>query len=430
MKKSYVHLRKKIIIFKPYILILSILIVWLDYLVLYNSGREKLVFLLIKGIVIFLLLFDYFYMFINNPTINFFKKNLRYLCLILIFVFGYKLSGDASSRLISYFNIPYIHKIDITYQVFCLIMYPLIYTALIFSLLLKYKSFMHKNRTYFVLVAYLVTWIWFGYFYHYYSIRNDNSFVINERQNSKNVLYGLSKNKTISSGQEDSLKKILDEKLYLKNVYPLPIDKYENYLADNQIGVSWGRFYEEKLVNEGFTQYTLNILPDLKIIDKTILTANNDDFDWYSLVGQSYYQVEVNLYKEGKSEMFLKYVQAKNIQKKPAYKVVLLLKKDELISFTNTVYQERKPLYYLLGKSHTLIGDEIFIIRNAINGSTAQPIIDYLYFSAVTITTLGYGDMTPDAEIVRVFIMIESFLGVILMGLFITFVTTQHKSKH
>lgn len=39
-----------------------------------------------------------------------------------------------------------------------------------------------------------------------------------------------------------------------------------------------------------------------------------------------------------------------------------------------------------------------------------------LYFSAVTITTLGYGEITPETDLLRVAVSAEAILGILLMG--------------
>ncbi len=49
-------------------------------------------------------------------------------------------------------------------------------------------------------------------------------------------------------------------------------------------------------------------------------------------------------------------------------------------------------------------------------------IFDYLYFSIVTFTTLGYGDITPLTGIQKFFCGIEVFLGYIQLGLFVTLI--------
>jgi len=39
----------------------------------------------------------------------------------------------------------------------------------------------------------------------------------------------------------------------------------------------------------------------------------------------------------------------------------------------------------------------------------SYPLIDFLYYSAVTITTTGYGDILPNSKIIRTSIMFETF---------------------
>ena len=46
-------------------------------------------------------------------------------------------------------------------------------------------------------------------------------------------------------------------------------------------------------------------------------------------------------------------------------------------------------------------------------------IIQSGYFSIVTITTLGYGDITPQTESARILTAIEAFLGIVTIGLFL-----------
>jgi hypothetical protein len=42
-----------------------------------------------------------------------------------------------------------------------------------------------------------------------------------------------------------------------------------------------------------------------------------------------------------------------------------------------------------------------------------------LYFSAITITTLGFGDITPVSSVARIIVGGEAVLGIVLMGLFL-----------
>lgn len=46
-------------------------------------------------------------------------------------------------------------------------------------------------------------------------------------------------------------------------------------------------------------------------------------------------------------------------------------------------------------------------------------LIQSIYFSIVTITTLGYGDITPQTDVARSLAALESIFGIILIGLFL-----------
>lgn len=68
----------------------------------------------------------------------------------------------------------------------------------------------------------------------------------------------------------------------------------------------------------------------------------------------------------------------------------------------------------LFGKTYSMI---YYFIPGAFNISPAlvQPGMgvgdDFLYFSVVALTTVGFGDITPVAPIARSFVMIEAFIG-------------------
>ncbi len=49
------------------------------------------------------------------------------------------------------------------------------------------------------------------------------------------------------------------------------------------------------------------------------------------------------------------------------------------------------------------------------------------YFSAVTITTLGYGDIVPISDLARLLVAAESILGIILIGLFFNALTRKEE---
>jgi hypothetical protein len=72
--------------------------------------------------------------------------------------------------------------------------------------------------------------------------------------------------------------------------------------------------------------------------------------------------------------------------------------------------------------------DQIFALGMAAKGLpflSSGSFARMFYFSAVTITTLGYGDIVPITNIARIATSIESILGVILIGLFFNSLASQ-----
>ena len=66
------------------------------------------------------------------------------------------------------------------------------------------------------------------------------------------------------------------------------------------------------------------------------------------------------------------------------------------------------------------LDDTLFKLQAIERGQLRYPFWDFLYFSAVTITTVGYGDILPGDTTARMLVMTEAMLGVILMGAFVS----------
>ena len=52
-------------------------------------------------------------------------------------------------------------------------------------------------------------------------------------------------------------------------------------------------------------------------------------------------------------------------------------------------------------------------------------IIDSFYFTCVTITTLGYGDISPDTQAGKIFIVIQALSGFVVISLFLSAVSNR-----
>lgn len=76
----------------------------------------------------------------------------------------------------------------------------------------------------------------------------------------------------------------------------------------------------------------------------------------------------------------------------------------------------------------TLIIDTIKLHRSAVIGGSDTlegKYIRMLYFSTVTITTLGYGDIAPVNNRGRILVSIQSVLGIVFIGLFLNSLATR-----
>ncbi len=56
--------------------------------------------------------------------------------------------------------------------------------------------------------------------------------------------------------------------------------------------------------------------------------------------------------------------------------------------------------------------------------------LDSLYFTVITLTTIGYGDFAPKTPVGRVFTMLYVFIGLGVLAMFISAVAEQSVSEH
>lgn len=61
-----------------------------------------------------------------------------------------------------------------------------------------------------------------------------------------------------------------------------------------------------------------------------------------------------------------------------------------------------------------------YAVRDDIKGKKTNPILDSIYFSMVTMTTVGYGDLVPDSAAVKLLACVFVFLGMAVVGLILS----------
>ncbi|GLT80223.1 hypothetical protein SLA2020_516750 [Shorea laevis] len=58
-----------------------------------------------------------------------------------------------------------------------------------------------------------------------------------------------------------------------------------------------------------------------------------------------------------------------------------------------------------------------FLVRNQLEGKKTTGVIDAIYFSVVTMTTVGYGDIVPHGALAKLLACVYVFAGMLLVGL-------------
>jgi len=62
------------------------------------------------------------------------------------------------------------------------------------------------------------------------------------------------------------------------------------------------------------------------------------------------------------------------------------------------------------------------VLNSQITGNPRDwDLLDFFYFSAVTVTTLGYGDIFPNSQLVRVLVMFQVFTGIFFLAFALSF---------
>jgi hypothetical protein len=96
---------------------------------------------------------------------------------------------------------------------------------------------------------------------------------------------------------------------------------------------------------------------------------------------------------------------------------------------SESIYDSSLHIYLPLSYS---LDRKIFNLAKGMNGDPSELSGHWLrmmYLSAVTITTLGYGDISPLTPLARGLICLEAVMGIIIIGLFLNALTKERTQK-
>lgn len=264
-----------------------------------------------------------------------------------------------------------------------------------------------------LLVAYILLWCIFGVIYWKMACMSGGEFflfqgdvllkseaVSFEKEAHVNVDYDLVK-PLIQEYKDEYLLGMTDGK-YPVLRYAMNENGYKN------IGMDWMRYYYAQWSQEGYNFYKCQYIDDAitnpqgnkQVVKLTVC----------SIPENTYHKIAPSQYLTLPMEYTSKIVKSEEYY--------ITLDKEMLKDFDYNIFY---PLYenlYFISQSYNYLDDSILIIDKYTNQDAYNySIMDFLYFSAVTITTLGYGDILPNSTEVRTVVMIETLAGMILIAL-------------
>lgn len=287
------------------------------------------------------------------------------------------------------------------------------------------KKLKHYWWTYWWVWFFLYFVIWFSFGWEYCQMANNSSgedFVFQEDIliKSKNIDF---QNQVGVKLDYDITKKLIAN--YKKDFTPLIMGAEDtplvifNYNSNgySPIGSDWANYYWAKLVSQGYNSF------DISIIKK------NDSI----VRGNKYTKVRIGLNQLPK-RMFNHDI---SIESNDLTKESIGETKEYFIWLPNEFFDEKDPLvstFYkenvfhpielirpILVESINYLDKDINIIYNfETKKKFNYPLMDFLYFSAVSITTLGYGDILPNSSAVRELVMTEALFGVFTLTMFLS----------
>lgn len=277
-----------------------------------------------------------------------------------------------------------------------------------------------RKRTvlFFLAAFYIIILFCFGIIY--WDVANDSNgefFIFQNDINMNTKIEIFKKNsdiKVYSNELKNSIKNLISSDEYKRPVAKLEtinnsLESINVFSFEKVLGADWANYYYLLLKDNGITHISLENLGQDKI---------SGSFDTYKIKVCFYKMNEDEKFKDFKGYTKNQQNNFKKIYTKyiwvDQYPVLHreLLKKQYFYYPLNFYFPE------LMEKSISFLDDSPLVLKSIAGGNFKYPLWNFMYFSAVTMTTLGYGDIVPNSTIVRVLVMIETISGVMIIGVF------------
>lgn len=264
----------------------------------------------------------------------------------------------------------------------------------------------------FFCIGYFGIWLLFGFLYFLLFEISHQNFIFQD---------DIDIRQKISNFKEGAQNlKISDEVLY--ELISTNIKK----TSESSIGSDWAIFLQQILISTNITHFSINSIesvtddltkpePDIYFVEIYVYTDPNNEIktikENISIGNETYISTKQFRPKKDVSELI--FVKQYKIMLKDITMIKRFINKEQCSPV--------EEINIILDKSLNFI-EEGFVsfLELKKNSKTDYELIHFMYFSAVTITTLGYGDILPNSTIVRSFVMVESLLGIFFAGGFVS----------
>lgn len=270
-----------------------------------------------------------------------------------------------------------------------------------------------KHKVKLLILIYLVVWIICGLVYWgMANISKGDMFQFQEDILLKSKVHSFEKENNININ--DDLVKPLFQNYDGGYLFGMTTGNYPvlRYAFDENgakpVGMDWMRYYYAQWSQEGYNFYkceyvediNIYVLKEVQVIKLTVCSIPESSYNRIApsqyLTLPTDYENEIVNYRE----YYISLDEA-------------LLEKFDY----NKFYPLYEDLYFLSNSYNYIDNSHLVIDKYEKQDGYIYPLIDFLYFSAVTITTLGYGDILPNSTGVRVVVMVETLLGMISIAL-------------
>lgn len=341
----------------------------------------------------------------------------------------------ALNRVLTYlFSTSNLSSLGLIYFIFIILSSLIfIFLIVIFS---KRTGFWKKGWISLLFVLYIYIAYSFALIYYigdYYSISKGNGFSFSEKIENEILVRNVFKDfeKELDYFHESSLETIINEKQYKIGYTEINVEGNELNITTDKIGEGWSDYYYRDLI-KSYNLFSISDVSDFEFTQDSFLKGHYN-LDYNKFINGDFKLLKIILYKIPRKELdgsILKYEPNRlKIEQFAEKSMYLIISED---NFTNyTVLESQRDNYILfhelLAFSNVLLDDTINDINQIIYEGKSKSFIDYFYYSFVVITTLGFGDITPVSKLFRLLTILEAFLGLFIMGLYLSKVFDKEK---